>query len=46
LQCKEFKPTNIRVHSFDPVVLTNCTHNTVYIRDEVKEKFLALVKQE
>ena len=46
LQCKEFKPTNIRVHSFDPVVLANCTHNTVHIRDEVKEKFLALVKKD
>jgi len=46
LQCKEFKPTNIRVHSFDPVVLTNCTHNTVYIRDAVKEKFLDLVKMD
>lgn len=46
LQCKEFRPTNIRVHSFDPVVLSNCTHNTVYIRDAVKDKFLDLVKRE
>jgi len=46
LQCKEFKPTNIRVHGFDPVVMNNCTHNTVYIRNEVKEKFLKLIDKD
>lgn len=46
LQCKEFKPTNIRVHGFDPVERNNCTHNMVFLRNEVKEKFLNLVKKD
>lgn len=46
LQAKEFKPTNIRVHSFDPVVMTNCTHNTVHINKEVLQKFLRLIGTE
>jgi NAD(P)-dependent dehydrogenase (short-subunit alcohol dehydrogenase family) len=46
LQAKEFKPTNIRIHSFDPVVMTNCTHNTVHINKEVLQMFLRLIDTE
>src|SRR5690606_31477799 len=36
LQCKEFKPTKINISTFDPIVLKNCTYNSVSICDGVK----------
>ncbi|MDL5511125.1 SDR family NAD(P)-dependent oxidoreductase [Arenibacter sp. M-2] len=45
LQSKEFKPTKIRINSFDPVVMENCTYNSVSICDDVKEEFISLIKK-
>lgn len=45
LQCKEFKPTKIAINSFDPIVIQNCTHNSVTICDGVKDEFLRLIKK-
>ena len=44
LQCKEFIPSKISIHSFDPVALKNCTHNSVMICDEIKDEFIALIR--
>lgn len=46
LQCKEFKPTKIKISTFDPILLKNCTHNSVSIRDGIKAEFLSLIKKE
>ena len=43
LQCKEFKPSKINIHSFDPIALKNCTHNSVMICDGIKEEFISLI---
>ena len=43
LQCKEFKPSKIRISSFDPVSLKNCTHNSVFICDGIKDEFIKLI---
>ena len=45
LQCKEFKPSKINIHSFDPIALKNCTHNSVIIQEGVKEEFISLIKK-
>lgn len=45
LQCKEFKPSKISIHGFDPIALNNCTHNSVTICDYIKEEFLSLIKK-
>lgn len=45
LQCKEFKPSKIKITTFDPVVLKNCTHNSVSICDGIKEEFINLIKK-
>ena len=45
LQCKEFKPSKISIHSFDPIALKNCTHNSVTICDYTKDEFLSLIKK-
>ncbi|WP_031426443.1 SDR family NAD(P)-dependent oxidoreductase [Flavimarina sp. Hel_I_48] len=44
LQCKEFKPSKINIQNFDPVALKNCTHNSVSIKDGIKDDFIALIK--
>lgn len=44
LQCKEFKPTKITINTFDPIALKNCTHNSVEIREGVKDEFISLIK--
>jgi NAD(P)-dependent dehydrogenase (short-subunit alcohol dehydrogenase family) len=46
LQCKEFKPTKISIHSFDPIMLRNCTHNSVKICKGIKEEFISLLGKE
>ena len=46
LQCKEFKASKINIHSFDPVALKNCTHNSVEIKDGVKDEFISLIRKE
>ena len=46
LQCKEFKPSKIRINSFDPINLKNCTHNSVMICDGIKDEFISLIKKE
>lgn len=43
LQCKEFKPSKINIHSFDPIALKNCTHNSVEIKEGVKDEFVSLI---
>ncbi|HUH46404.1 MAG TPA: SDR family NAD(P)-dependent oxidoreductase [Arenibacter sp.] len=45
LQSKEFKPTKIKINTFDPILLENCTHNSVTICNTVKAEFLALIKK-
>lgn len=44
LQCKEFKPSKISINSFDPIALKNCTHNSVEIREGVKDEFISLIR--
>lgn len=44
LQCKEFKPSKIIINGFDPIALKNCTHNSVEIREGVKDEFISLIK--
>lgn len=44
LQCKEFKPSKITINGFDPIALKNCTHNSVEIREGVKDEFISLIK--
>ncbi|MCM4164690.1 MULTISPECIES: SDR family NAD(P)-dependent oxidoreductase [unclassified Arenibacter] len=46
LQCKEFKPSKIKINSFDPIALKNCTHNSVTICDGIKDDFIALIQHE
>lgn len=46
LQCKEFKPSKINIHSFDPIALKNCTHNSVAIQEGVKDEFISLIRKE
>lgn len=46
LQCREFKPSKINIHSFDPIALKNCTHNSVVIKEDVKDEFIALIKKD
>lgn len=43
LQCKEFKPSKIKMDSFDPVSMKNCTYNSVMICDGVKDEFVSLI---
>ncbi|WP_318345913.1 SDR family NAD(P)-dependent oxidoreductase [Flagellimonas baculiformis] len=45
LQCKEFKPSKIKMYSFDPVKMKNCTYNSVAISDGIKKDFISLVKR-
>src|SRR5690606_19002089 len=44
LQCKEFKPSKIKILRFDPVVQENCTHYSVVIGDGVKGEFISLIQ--
>lgn len=46
LQCKEFKPSKIKINSFDPIALKNCTHNSVSICDGIKDDFIALIQHQ
>lgn len=43
LQCKEFKPSKIKISGFDPISLKNCTHNSVVICDAIKDEFITLI---
>lgn len=45
LQCKEFKPSKIKIYSFDPVNMKNCTYNSVVICDGVKDEFVSLIER-
>ena len=45
LQCKEFKPSHIKINSFDPIAMKNCTHNSVVICDGIKEEFINLISK-
>lgn len=45
LQCKEFKPSKINIHTFDPIFLKNCTHNSVVIKEGVKDEFISLIQK-
>lgn len=46
LQCREFKPSKIKIYGFDPVNMKNCTYNSVAICDGVKDEFVSLIKRE
>lgn len=46
LQCKEFEPSKIKMYSFDPVSMKNCTYNSVTICDGVKDEFISLIERE
>lgn len=45
LQCKEFKPSKIKMYSFDPVKMKNCTYNSVAISDGIKNEFISLIER-
>lgn len=45
LQCKEFKPSKIKMYSFDPVNMKNCTYNSVTICDGIKDEFISLIER-
>ncbi|MBW8244009.1 SDR family NAD(P)-dependent oxidoreductase [Muricauda oceani] len=45
LQCKEFKPSKIKMYSFDPVNMKNCTYNSVIICDGIKDEFIGLIER-
>lgn len=44
LQCKEFKPSKIKMYSFDPVAMKNCTYNSVVIGEGVKDEFISMIR--
>jgi len=43
LQAKEFKPSKISIHAFDPVVRKYCTYNSVVIGEDVRNEFIELI---
>jgi NAD(P)-dependent dehydrogenase (short-subunit alcohol dehydrogenase family) len=43
LQAKEFKPSKIAIHAFDPVVRKYCTYNSVVIGEDVRNEFIDLI---
>ncbi len=45
LQFKEFKHSKIKIRSFDPVVRENCTYNSVFICNSVKDEFISLIQE-
>lgn len=45
LQRKEFEPSKISINSFDPVELRNCTHNSVLLCNDIKDKFMSLINK-
>lgn len=45
LQCKEFKPSKIKMYSFDPVNMKNCTYNSVAICDGIKDEFVSMIER-
>ncbi|GAA4271200.1 SDR family NAD(P)-dependent oxidoreductase [Aquimarina gracilis] len=46
LQAKEFENSKINIHSFDPIKLKNCTHNSVTICKTVEKEFLSLTEKD
>jgi len=44
LQAQEFMPSKIKINTFDPIARKNCTHNSVEIKEEIKDEFVDLVK--
>ncbi len=46
LQSKEFMPSKINIHTFDPIAAKNCTHNSVVIERGVKDEFISLIRKE
>lgn len=46
LLAKEFKQTSLNIHTFDPILMKNCTHNDVKICQEVSNSFLQLLQAE
>jgi len=46
LLAKEFRQTPINIHTFDPILMKNCTHNDVKICQEVSQSFLQLLQVE
>jgi|SRR5690606_12165325 len=43
LQAKEFKPSKIAIHSFDPVIREYCTYNSVTFGEDVRNEFVELI---
>ncbi|MBP2831068.1 SDR family NAD(P)-dependent oxidoreductase [Aquimarina sp. U1-2] len=46
LLAKETQSENISVVAFDPVLMKNCTHNSVYFCENVQKKFVELIKND
>ncbi|MEM6720312.1 MAG: SDR family NAD(P)-dependent oxidoreductase [Bacteroidota bacterium] len=46
LLAKEFKQTSLNIHTFDPILMKNCTHNDVKICQEVSDSFLQLLQSQ
>jgi NAD(P)-dependent dehydrogenase (short-subunit alcohol dehydrogenase family) len=46
LLAKEFQQTPLNIHTFDPILMKNCTHNDVKICQEVSNSFLQLLQTE
>ena len=44
LQAQEFMPSKIKINTFAPIARKNCTHNSVEIKEEIKDEFVALIK--
>lgn len=45
LQCKEFESSKINIIGFDPVLMENCTYNSVTLSQDIKEAFISLIKE-
>jgi|SRR5690606_17243750 len=43
LQAREFKPSKISIHAFDPVVRKYCTYNSVVLGEDVRQEFIDLI---
>lgn len=40
---RELEPSKIRLHTFDPVLMENCTYNSVVVCNGVKDEFISLI---
>lgn len=40
---RELEPSKITLHTFDPVLMENCTYNSVVVCNAVKDEFISLI---